>query len=127
MLQRSTLGVFMRYRLAAAAALALLSVPAAAANKGSGAMTACAASWKAMSKADQGKTTYRAYSSSCMKAGGHSAAAAPTVATPVAMAGHATPQNRMKACAAKWDGMKKDGTAKGTTYKAFSATCLKKS
>ena len=119
----------MRYILAAAASLVLLSVPATAAtHKGSSAMTTCAASWKAMSKADQGKTTYKAYSSSCMKAGGPSAAAAPAAATPVAaMAGHMAPQNRMKACAAKWDGMKKDGTAKGTTYKAFSTTCLKKS
>jgi hypothetical protein len=120
------MGDFMRYFLAAFAVVGLLSVPAAAANKGSDAMTACAASWKAMSKADKGKTTYKAYSSSCMKAGGPTAVTPVAAMTPVADMSKMTPQERMKACAAKWDGMKKDGSAKGTTYKAFSATCLKK-
>ena len=35
-------------------------------------------------------------------------------------------QNRMKACGAEWQAMKKDGRAKGTTYAAFSKECLKK-
>jgi hypothetical protein len=30
----------------------------------------------------------------------------------------------MKACAAKWSDMKKDGSAKGKTYKEFSTECL---
>ena len=35
-------------------------------------------------------------------------------------------QNKMKACGAEWQTMKKDGRAKGTTYAAFSKECLKK-
>ena len=35
-------------------------------------------------------------------------------------------QNRMKACGAEWQAMKKDGRAKGTTYAQFSKECLKK-
>ena len=35
-------------------------------------------------------------------------------------------QNKMKACGAEWQAMKKDGRAKGTTYAAFSKECLKK-
>ncbi len=35
-------------------------------------------------------------------------------------------QNKMKACGAEWQVMKKDGRAKGTTYAAFSKECLKK-
>ena len=123
----------MRLIIAAAAAglFALTATSAFAADKPANAMTTCAASWKAMSAADQGKTTYKAYSTSCMKAGGPAAAAAPAMAvkaTPVAATSAmkaASPQDRMKACAAKWNDMKKDGSAKGTTYKAFSSTCLK--
>jgi pentapeptide MXKDX repeat protein len=36
------------------------------------------------------------------------------------------PDNRMKACGAEWQTMKKDGRAKGTTYAEFSKECLKK-
>ena len=35
-------------------------------------------------------------------------------------------QNKMKACGAEWQAMKKVGRAKGTTYAAFSKECLKK-
>ena len=75
----------MRSLVTAAIALSLLAVPAAAADKkGSDAMKACAASWSAMAAADKAKTTYKAYSSDCMKNGGpKAAAAAPAMAAPV--------------------------------------------
>jgi hypothetical protein len=62
-----------------ALALAFFASPAIAANKGANTMKACAAAWKAMSPADQGKTTYKAYSADCMKAGGPKTAAAAAV------------------------------------------------
>lgn len=52
-------------RLIAVAALAsLLAIPAHADT-----MKNCAAAWKAMTPADQAKTTYKAYSTMCLKSG----------------------------------------------------------
>lgn len=129
----------MRNFIVATLALGLLATPVMA--KGSDAMKACAASWKGMSAADQKKTTYKAYSSDCLKNGGPRAAAAAPAAAPMAMhqaapmamkaspvAQHgASPQDRMKACAAKWDDMKAHNQTKGQTYRQFSSNCLKKS
>jgi len=119
-------------------AMGLAATPAMA--KGSDAMKACAASWKGMSAADKKKTSYKAYSSDCLKNGGPRAAAEPA---PMAMKGmamkgsamHATPaamhadspQDRMKSCAAKWNDMKAHNQTKGQTYRQFSSGCLKKS
>ncbi|HXS06733.1 MAG TPA: hypothetical protein VN723_08095 [Rhizomicrobium sp.] len=77
----------MRSLIAATIALSVLAVPAfAAKNAGNDAMKSCAAAWQAMSAADKAKTTYKAYSSDCMKAGGpKTAAAAPATAAPAAM------------------------------------------
>ena len=66
----------MRRYIGIALTLALFVSPAMAANKGADTMKACAVAWKAMSPADQGKTTYKAYSSDCLKAGGPKTAAA---------------------------------------------------
>ena len=82
------MGSAMRSIFSAAILLAVLAVPAAAATKQNDVMKACGASWTAMSAADKAKTTYKAYSTDCMKAGGPktAAAAAPTAApAPAAM------------------------------------------
>ncbi len=35
-------------------------------------------------------------------------------------------RERMKSCGAEWQAMKKDGRAKGTTWRKFSSECLKR-
>jgi hypothetical protein len=110
----------MRRLIFAALALALASSPALA-SKSTDTMKACAAAWKAMSPADQAKTTYKAYSTTCLKNGGPPAPATTAAATPM------TPQQRMKDCAAKWDALKKAGKTNGQTYQQFSKVCLKAS
>ena len=76
----------MRNLIVAAIALSVLAAPAfAAKSAGNDAMKSCAASWQAMSAADKAKTTYNAYSTDCMKAGGPTAAAATPTAAPAAM------------------------------------------
>jgi hypothetical protein len=85
----------MRLIFSAAIVLSLLAVPAMAATKQTDVMKACGASWTAMSAADKAKTTYKAYSSDCMK---KSATAAPAMAGP-AMAGPAMAMKPVKAAA----------------------------
>jgi hypothetical protein len=107
----------MRKIILTAAILGLLATPGAADT-----MKNCAAAWKAMPAADQAKTTYKAYSAMCLK----SDYKVPATPAPMAsMAGPTTPQQRMKDCATKWNAMSAADKAK-TTYKAYSATCLKK-
>lgn len=112
----------MRLLLAAAGFAVLLATPAFAST--GDAMKTCAAAWQAMSPADKAKTTYKAYSAACLKKPAP-ATASMTPAMAPAMA-PVTPQDRMKACAAKWADMKKAGTTGGMTYAKFNATCLKK-
>jgi hypothetical protein len=55
------------------------------------------------------------------------AAAAPAApAAPAPSAAQKAQQDKMKSCAAEWQGMKKAGKTKGLTYKQFSSECLKK-
>jgi hypothetical protein len=70
----------MRYLLAAAA-VALLAVPAHADT-----MKNCAAAWKGMPVADQSKTTYAAYSKTCL-AKGYTVSAAAASAAPAGATG----------------------------------------
>ena len=93
-------------------------------------MKNCAASWKAMSAADQKKTTYKAYSAMCLKSGykvgSPMAMSRPAMSGP-AMSGPApktTAQQRMTDCAAKWKVLPAADKAK-TTYKAYSSLCMK--
>ena len=69
----------MKFLSAAIIVLSCMAVPAMAANSGVDSMKSCAASWKAMSPADQKKTTYKAYATTCLKSG--SAASAAPAAT----------------------------------------------
>lgn len=61
-------------------------VPTASADT----MKNCAATWKSMSAADKAKTTYKAFSTSCMKGGATAVPAA--AAAPAAMAAPAKPK-----------------------------------
>ena len=61
----------MRRFLLATAALALFATPAVA-SASTDTMKACDAGWKAMSPADQEKTTFKAYSAACIKEHGRS-------------------------------------------------------
>ena len=114
----------MRSWILAGCAVAVLTVSPALA-KGSDTMKACAADWKQMSATDKAKTTYKAYSASCLS--GKSAAAtetAPATAAAAAPTMTSAGSGNMKACAATWKGMAPADKAK-TTYRAFSSTCLK--
>jgi hypothetical protein len=72
----------MRKLILATVAFGLLASPAMADT-----MTHCAASWKSMSAADQGKTTYKAYSSMCLKSDYKVPAAATASAAPAGATG----------------------------------------
>jgi hypothetical protein len=70
----------MRHLFAIAVFTSLIALPAAFSPASADTMKNCAANWKGMSAADKSKTTYKDYSSSCLKG----AAAAPAaMAAPV--------------------------------------------
>ena len=77
----------MRYLIAAVVAAGLPASPALVTTAGADSMKNCAATWKGMSAAAKSKTTYKEFSTSCMK-GGSAPAAAPA---PAAMAAPAQP------------------------------------
>jgi hypothetical protein len=66
--------------LLALAAIGFLALPVTAASADT--MKNCAASWKGMAPADKAKTTYKAYSSDCMKGTAKETAASPAMAAP---------------------------------------------
>jgi hypothetical protein len=111
----------MRKLILTAVTLGLLATPAAADT-----MKNCGAGWKAMPAADQAKTTYKSYSAMCLKKDYKVGVTPAAAMSGPSMSGPMTPQQRMKDCAAKWSAMSAADKAK-TTYKAYSAVCLKKS
>jgi hypothetical protein len=107
----------MRLIFAAAVAVGMLAAPSFIATASADTMKNCAASWKAMSKADQAKTTYKDYSSACLK-GGAAPAAMPVKATTAAAAPMATPAKAATAAptaAASTVAMKSGATPAGAT------------
>ncbi len=105
----------MRLILAAAIAASVIAAPCFIATASADTMKNCAASWKAMSAADKAKTTYKDYSSSCLK-GGAAPAAAPAAmksAAPVATPAKAT--TAMPAAAAAPVAMKGGAAPAGAT------------
>jgi hypothetical protein len=96
----------------------VFAAPALAAKSaGNDAMKSCAASWQAMSAADKAKTTYKAYSTECMKAGGPKAATAAATPTPPPAAAMTA-----KPAAASSTAMKPAGTMAATGAKPAGAT-----
>ena len=124
----------MRITLALALAAAV-AVPAIAADTAQqSTMKTCASQWKATPAADQKKTTYKAYMSTCMKAPAAAPAAAAATpakpaapaaamtAKPAAMSGMAMTAKPAAAAAAGGGKAKcKDGTV--VSYKKRSGTC----
>ena len=92
-------------------------------------MKSCAATWTGMSAADKGKTTYKAYMSTCLKAPAATAAAAPAAAmtakpaaaTPAAMT--AKPAAAAPAAMKAEAGSAKCKDGKTVTYTHRSGTC----
>jgi hypothetical protein len=87
-------------------------------------MKSCAATWKAMSAADKGKTKYTDYMATCMKAPSKpTAAAAPTPAAAMTAKPAASSSASMKMAAPAGGGQAKckDGTT--VTYKNRQGTC----
>ena len=75
----------MRLLIAASIVACLMTAPALASSS-TDAMKACAASWKTMSDSDKAKTTYKAFSTTCLKNHGP-ATSAMTPAAPVGATG----------------------------------------
>ena len=116
----------MRLAIAIAIAAALATPAFAADTAQQTTMKTCAAQWKAVPAADQKKTTYKDYMSTCMKAPAPAAAAAaPAPAmTMTAKPAAGTAMKMAAPASAKTEGGKakcKDGTV--VTYKSRSGTC----
>jgi hypothetical protein len=106
---------------AAACATILAILPAQAAdNAQQSVMKSCAANWKTMAAADKAKTKYSDYMSTCMKAPGTTAAAAPP-APSMAMTTKSAEGSSMAMQAASGKAKCKDGTI--VTYTHRSGTC----
>ena len=72
----------MRLTFAAVAVLSLLAGSAAIASASADTMKNCAATWKSMSAADRGKTSYMKFIPTCLKGTSANTAAAPAMAAP---------------------------------------------
>jgi hypothetical protein len=114
----------MRFHALFATALlsAAIVLPASAADTPQQtAMKSCAASWKAMSAADKGKTKYQAYMGTCMKDGGKTQAAASSSSMSSSMSMSSNSSMKMAAPAGGGSAKCKDGTT--VTYKHRQGTC----
>jgi hypothetical protein len=121
----------MRPAVSAVLFLGLMASPALLTTASADTMKNCAANWKAMAAADKAKTTYKGYSSTCLKGGAAPAAMAAPAPAPMAMA-PVKPARAMKstsamampasgAAPAGATGMCNDGTY--TMSKTHSGAC----
>lgn len=127
------MGFPMRITVAAIIAVGLIAAPCVISTASADTMKNCAANWKAMSAADRAKTTYKEFSSTCMKGGAATATKAAAASTPAAAtatkaAASSTPAAAMKTAAAAGGpapagatGQCKDGSY--TTSKTHSGAC----
>jgi hypothetical protein len=123
----------MRFFISASLALGIMTITAMAIPANADSMKNCAANWKAMSAADKAKTTYKDYSTTCLKSAAPAAPmAAPTaklapaaMAAPAAKAAKAVPAGMAMPAStsapAGATGMCKDGTY--TMSKTHSGAC----
>lgn len=119
----------MRPIFAAAFASSLLVAPLFIAPASADTMKNCAANWKAMSAADKAKTTYKQYSTACLKGGAATAPAAAAAPAPSAAAVSTPKNSHTSAMAATASGAMpsgatgqcKDGSY--TTSKKHSGAC----
>ena len=113
----------MRLTFAIAAVALLAALPAMAADTAQQTtMKGCAAKWKAMPAADQKKTTYKEYMSTCMKSPAPAAAmTAKPAAAPAASTAMTAKPAATATAAAGGKAKCKDGTV--VTYKNRAGTC----
>ena len=112
----------MRLMIAAAAILVLAAPSFAADTAQQTAMKSCAAKWKAVPAADQKKTKYTDYMSTCMKAPAAAPApAAAMTAKPAAPANSMAMTAKPTTAATSGKAKCKDGTV--VTYKNRAGTC----
>ena len=105
------------------AVMSLVSASAMAKSpSGGNTMKACAASWQSMTAADKAKTTYKAYSTSCLSGATAALATVPAAATAAAVvkAAPAKATVAMKALPAKADAPA--GVPTGATAKCKDGT-----
>ncbi len=107
----------MRLILAAGIAASLIAAPAFVSTASADTMKNCAAKWKTMSAAEKAKTTYKDFSSSCLKGG----AAAATPAKTVKMSSAPAMAMKSGTAPAGATGQCKDGTY--TMSKTHSGAC----
>ena len=72
----------MRFVIFAALILGLIAAPAMVIPASADTMKNCAATWKGMAPADKSKTTYKEFSSTCMKGTAKETAGSPAMAAP---------------------------------------------
>jgi hypothetical protein len=111
----------MRYAIAAFALFGLLATPALVITANADSMKNCAATWKGMSAADKGQTTYKDFSTKCLKGNSAPTAASPAMAAPAQPMTATSSMPAVPAAPAGATGMCNDGTY--TKSKTHSGAC----
>lgn len=111
----------MRFVISAAFVLGLLAAPAMVMPANADSMKNCAATWKGMSAADKGKTTYKDFSTKCLKGNSAPTAGSPAMAAPAQPMTATSSKPVMSAAPTGATGMCNDGTY--TMSKTHSGAC----